>query len=119
MFCAKCGHELPDNALFCGECGNKVKTFAPNNAKQQAIPPNNQEAKELQKVNLKKEPAKQQTGQQLVNPPVMQQQQINPLAGQQPYTRTTAQPISLVTKVLLVEILVFAVLAFVSYTKIK
>lgn len=24
MFCVKCGSQLPDGALFCGDCGNKV-----------------------------------------------------------------------------------------------
>ena len=24
MFCVKCGSQLPDGALFCGDCGNKI-----------------------------------------------------------------------------------------------
>lgn len=30
MFCVKCGSQLSDGALFCGDCGNKVEEI-PNN----------------------------------------------------------------------------------------
>lgn len=32
MFCSQCGKELPDNAAFCGNCGNQLTTRAPQAA---------------------------------------------------------------------------------------
>ena len=32
MFCAKCGASLPDDAVFCGRCGNKVLNLHINDA---------------------------------------------------------------------------------------
>ena len=30
MFCVKCGSQIPDGALFCGDCGNKVSEISDN-----------------------------------------------------------------------------------------
>jgi len=30
MFCVKCGSKIPDGALFCGDCGNKVGEIPDN-----------------------------------------------------------------------------------------
>lgn len=32
MFCKKCGKELPDEAVFCGDCGAEMKTAIPDAA---------------------------------------------------------------------------------------
>ncbi|MDO5019047.1 MAG: DUF6273 domain-containing protein [Lachnospiraceae bacterium] len=29
MYCEKCGQEIPDNAVFCGKCGTKVRNTPP------------------------------------------------------------------------------------------
>lgn len=98
MFCAKCGNELPENALFCGECGSRVDRDDFENTDQQMIPPVGQQ------------PAMQQTA---------VQQQANLPADQQVYIRTNAKPVQFITKVLVIEVVIFAILAFISYTKIK
>lgn len=39
MFCPKCGTQLPDDAIFCGNCGNKLAhTAQPNTAQASAQP---------------------------------------------------------------------------------
>lgn len=40
MFCPKCGNQLPDNASFCGQCGNKIENApaAANTATTAAAP---------------------------------------------------------------------------------
>ena len=32
MFCENCGNQIPDDALFCGKCGNPVKVPEINEA---------------------------------------------------------------------------------------
>lgn len=49
MFCEKCGKKLPEQALFCDECGYKI------------VIPNQTQPKPQQKVQLKPQPMPQQS----------------------------------------------------------
>lgn len=44
MFCPKCGKSLPDNASFCGSCGNKLKAPTANVGQQTMVTPNDRNA---------------------------------------------------------------------------
>lgn len=39
MFCTKCGKEMPDDACFCANCGNKTLTHAQENVEFQQTEP--------------------------------------------------------------------------------
>ncbi|MBQ7906590.1 MAG: zinc ribbon domain-containing protein [Clostridia bacterium] len=65
MYCPNCGQQLPDDALFCGNCGTKVSTSQP-----QETP--NTEAQYSQPAY--QHPAYQQPNQQPYQQPVQKQE---------------------------------------------
>lgn len=122
MFCAKCGNELPENALFCGKCGNKIEI--PDNInmeKQQATVPAGQGLSEQQAtVPAGQGLSEQQTTVQAEQKLSGQQQMPSYQSfAQQPNNQAEKRKIPLIKKVLVLEAVVLAVLAFVCYTKVN
>ena len=55
MFCVKCGSQLPDGALFCGNCGNKVDEISCSVSAEMPSPAANiEESAKKPKVSRKK-----------------------------------------------------------------
>lgn len=89
MFCPKCGSQLPDQAMFCGECGHKVVMPNQGNVVQQPV----------QQKQVTPQPSYQ---------PAMQA-----------YKPANKKPMPLVTKIMIGEVIALAICAGVFYTKIK
>ena len=70
-YCIKCGAELPDGAMFCPKCGEKVSQVENNNKKQEILHqtstnslPNNS------KTTIKAKPIEEQKAKEFLPPPL-------------------------------------------------
>ncbi|MBQ0066650.1 MAG: SEL1-like repeat protein [Phascolarctobacterium sp.] len=55
MFCIKCGTKLPDDALFCPQCGNRITTYQKESSENINDCSYNYDENDNEKMNDKKE----------------------------------------------------------------
>lgn len=122
MFCEECGNRLPDEAVFCTECGAKVKKV------QQQAPSiqesNQQQISENDKIipgDANTTPIQQMVPVSTAPVPVQNQMPMQNVAPNQMPVQNVAprKPMKKITKILLVEAALVLALGAAAYTKAK